>query len=76
MDRSSQYDLEEIQQKWNSAGPSERHDLERLVADIMNRSGYTRSARESLIREMRAGNTANVRDISEQMKMSRNIMHL
>lgn len=46
---------------------SERDSLEKAVYLIMNENGYTKSMRESLIREMRQGRTDNVRDINEQI---------
>jgi len=43
----------------------ERCEAEESLKKISNESGLTRSMRERLIKEMRAGRTDNVRDITE-----------
>jgi CRISPR/Cas system-associated endoribonuclease Cas2 len=65
MDQSRVYDLEELKRRWKVAGFSERRSIERIAQKISQESGFTRSMRESLIREIRQGRTQNVRDIHE-----------
>lgn len=43
----------------------ERREAEESLKKISNESGLTKSMRERLIKEMRAGRTENVRDITE-----------
>lgn len=43
----------------------QRREAEESLKKISNESGLTKSMRERLIKEMRAGRTENVRDITE-----------
>ena len=55
-----------IKNPYTSSG--ERKEAEVSLHKIVNESGLVRSMRERLVKEMRDGNTANVRDINEYVK--------
>lgn len=64
-DVGRQEDLLELTSRLHHAVGSERQAIERAITSICNENGLIRSMRERLIKESRAGNTENVRDISE-----------
>ena len=69
-DKTRQGDLEYlskvIKNPMKSSG--ERREAKISMHKIVNESGKVRSMREKLVKEMRAGNTDNVRDISEWVR--------
>lgn len=67
-DRGRQEDLLELSARLKHAIGSERQSIERAITCICNENGLVRSMRERLIKESRAGNTENVRDINEFIK--------
>jgi len=66
-DKTRVSDLEELNRIISNPNTSsgERREAEESARKIANESGLVKSMRERLVKEMRAGRTANVRDISE-----------
>jgi hypothetical protein len=73
-DKTRVSDLEYLQKVIeNPMTPSgERKQAEEAIRKICNETGLVRSMRERLIKEMRMGRTANIRDISEYTHLARN----
>jgi len=69
-------DIKELVGLLNGATGMKKRDIERTIQDILNENGYTRSMRETLIREMRQGRHDNVKDIQDQVARNRNILDL
>lgn len=64
-------DLQQLQEQYrNARSQKERREIEEAGEAIKRQrmNGKVSSMRERLIKEMRAGNTANVKDINEYIK--------
>ncbi len=68
MDKGRLADLEYLTQQLNGAVGSKRKEIEEAIRTIVNESGLVRSMRERLIKESRAGNRDNVKDIHDYIK--------
>lgn len=62
------HDLEELRSAYNSASKEERIRIEETARKIRNEDAKIKSMREALIKEHRAGNTQNIKDIHEYIK--------
>ena len=72
MDDGRQHDLQELNRLRQTADtPLERKRIEASIDNIRHEDGAIKSMRESLIKEIRQGNTANVRDIHEYVAKKR-----
>jgi hypothetical protein len=65
MDIGRQADIEYLTSQLRGATGMQRKYIEDSIETICNETGMIRSMRERLIKESRAGNTANIRDINE-----------
>jgi len=69
LDRGRIEDLNLLKRAWNLAKtPQERQLLDDVAYKILNEPEWIRNARESLIREKRAGRSGNVQDINHEIK--------
>lgn len=71
LDIGRQADLKELTRELSRATGGRARDIERTIEEIMNENGFTRSMRQSLIREAKQGRFDNVKDISDQVARSR-----
>lgn len=75
LDIGRKHDLEELTRELYGATGMKKRDIEESISAIMNESGYTRSMRERLIKEARDGRFDNVKDISDQVARSKNVLY-
>lgn len=69
LDKGRIEDLNLLKKAWLIAKtPQERELLDDVANKIINEPQWIRSARESLIREKRAGRSENVQDINHEIK--------
>jgi hypothetical protein len=64
--------LRVIENPMTSSG--QRREAEESLKSITNESGLTRSMRERLLKERRAGHTGNVREITEYVHKKNNLL--
>jgi tripartite-type tricarboxylate transporter receptor subunit TctC len=69
LDKGRIEDINLLKRAWNIAGTQEERDLlDEAAYKILNEPQWIRSARESLIKEKRRGNSENMKDIRSEMK--------
>lgn len=69
LDKGRIEDLNLLKKAWLIAKtPQEKQLLDDVANKIINEPQWIRSARESLIREKRAGRSENVQDINHEIK--------
>lgn len=69
LDKGRIEDLNLLKKAWLIAKtPQEKQLLDDVANKIINEPQWIRSARESLIREKRAGRSENVKDINHEIK--------
>ena len=73
MDKTRQADLQQLRREYkNTRDPVMKKVIEEAGRNIRNEDGWTRNAREALLRETRKGRTQNTKDIREDMLKRRN----
>lgn len=77
LDQGRKYDLQLLQKAWRLAKTDiERKFIDEVAWKIINQDDFTSSARESLIREVRAGRRGNVKDINYELKKHESKFHI
>jgi len=65
MDKSREYDLQQLRKDYKTADRYQRKLIEKAADNIRKESGLVKSMRERLIKEARNNRKDNIRDIHE-----------